>query len=39
MSQALRKLTASINRTQCMVIFINQIRMKILVRFLMATRK
>ena len=29
MSQALRKLTASINRTQCMVIFINQIRMKI----------
>src|SRR5919106_3906755 len=26
MSQALRKLTASISRTQCMVIFINQIR-------------
>ncbi len=29
MSQALRKLTASISRSQCMVIFINQIRMKI----------
>lgn len=29
MSQALRKLTASINRTNCTVIFINQIRMKI----------
>ena len=29
MSQALRKLTASISRTNCMVIFINQIRMKI----------
>ena len=29
MSQALRKLTASINRSQTMVIFINQIRMKI----------
>jgi recombination protein RecA len=28
MSQALRKLTASISRTNCMVIFINQIRMK-----------
>jgi recombination protein RecA len=33
MSQALRKLTASINRTNCMVIFINQIRMKIGVMF------
>lgn len=29
MSQALRKLTSSINKTQSMVIFINQIRMKI----------
>ncbi|MCI5850222.1 MAG: recombinase RecA, partial [Sutterellaceae bacterium] len=29
MSQALRKLTSSISRTQCIVIFINQIRMKI----------
>ncbi len=33
MSQALRKLTASINRSKCMVIFINQIRMKIGVMF------
>jgi recombination protein RecA len=33
MSQALRKLTASISRTSCMVIFINQIRMKIGVMF------
>jgi recombination protein RecA len=33
MSQALRKLTASINRSQTMVIFINQIRMKIGVMF------
>ncbi len=33
MSQALRKLTASISRTNCMVIFINQIRMKIGVMF------
>jgi len=33
MSQALRKLTASIKRTNCMVIFINQIRMKIGVMF------
>ncbi|RJX30334.1 MAG: recombinase RecA [Oxalobacter sp.] len=33
MSQALRKLTASINRTNTMVIFINQIRMKIGVMF------
>ena len=29
MSQALRKLTASISRSNCMVIFINQLRMKI----------
>lgn len=29
MSQALRKLTTSISRTKCIVIFINQIRMKI----------
>ncbi|WP_279479799.1 recombinase RecA [Aureimonas sp. SK2] len=29
MSQALRKLTGSISRSKCMVIFINQIRMKI----------
>ena len=33
MSQALRKLTATINKTQTMVIFINQIRMKIGVMF------
>ena len=33
MSQALRKLTGSISRTHCMVIFINQIRMKIGVMF------
>ena len=33
MSQALRKLTASISRTNCMVIFINQIRMKIGIIF------
>jgi recombination protein RecA len=33
MSQALRKLTGSISRSQCMVIFINQIRMKIGVMF------
>jgi recombination protein RecA len=33
MSQALRKLTASISRSQTMVIFINQIRMKIGVMF------
>ncbi len=33
MSQALRKLTANINRSNCMVIFINQIRMKIGVMF------
>ncbi|CAM5402508.1 recombinase RecA [Eoetvoesiella caeni] len=33
MSQALRKLTASIKRANCMVIFINQIRMKIGVMF------
>jgi len=29
MSQALRKLTGSISRSKCMVVFINQIRMKI----------
>jgi recombination protein RecA len=33
MSQALRKLTASIKKANCMVIFINQIRMKIGVMF------
>jgi recombination protein RecA len=33
MSQALRKLTGTINRTNTMVIFINQIRMKIGVMF------
>ena len=33
MSQALRKLTATISKTQCTVIFINQIRMKIGVMF------
>ncbi|MCE5972143.1 recombinase RecA [Sinirhodobacter sp. WL0062] len=33
MSQAMRKLTASIGRSNCMVIFINQIRMKIGVMF------
>jgi recombination protein RecA len=33
MSQALRKLTGSISRSQCMIIFINQIRMKIGVMF------
>ena len=33
MSQALRKLTASISRSNCMVIFINQIRMKIGVMY------
>jgi len=33
MSQAMRKLTGSIARTNCMVIFINQIRMKIGVMF------
>jgi recombination protein RecA len=33
MSQALRKLTASINRSNTMVIFINQIRMKIGVMY------
>ncbi len=33
MSQALRKLTGNIKRTNCMVIFINQIRMKIGVMF------
>jgi len=33
MSQALRKLTANIKKTNCTVIFINQIRMKIGVMF------
>jgi len=33
MSQALRKLTSSISRSRCLVIFINQIRMKIGVMF------
>jgi recombination protein RecA len=33
MSQALRKLTGNIKRSNCMVIFINQIRMKIGVMF------
>ena len=33
MSQALRKLTASVVRSNCMIIFINQIRMKIGVMF------
>ncbi len=33
MSQALRKLTASIKKANCMVVFINQIRMKIGVMF------
>lgn len=33
MSQALRKLTGIISRTQCSVIFINQIRMKIGITF------
>ncbi|MFA9442544.1 MAG: recombinase RecA [Hyphomicrobium sp.] len=33
MSKALRKLTASISKSRCMVIFINQIRMKIGVMF------
>jgi recombination protein RecA len=33
MSQALRKITGSISKSRCMVIFINQIRMKIGVMF------
>ena len=33
MSQALRKITGSISRSNCMVIFINQIRMKICVMY------
>ncbi len=33
MSQALRKLTGTVSRSNCMVIFINQIRMKIGVMF------
>jgi recombination protein RecA len=33
MSQALRKLTGSLNKSQCLMIFINQLRMKIGVMF------
>ena len=33
MSQALRKLTSSISKSNCLVIFINQIRLKIGVMF------
>ena len=33
MSQALRKLTASVSRSNCLLVFINQIRMKIGVMF------
>src|SRR5271170_2106383 len=33
MSQALRKLTATVSKSQCLLIFINQIRMKIGVMF------
>ena len=33
MSQALRKLTSSVSRSRCLIIFINQIRMKIGVMF------
>lgn len=33
MSQALRKLTAAINRSKCVVIFINQLREKIGIMF------
>ena len=33
MSQAMRKLTGSIGKSNCMVVFINQIRMKICVMF------
>jgi recombination protein RecA len=33
MSQALRKLTASVSKSNCMIVFINQIRMKIGVMF------
>src|SRR6202000_2273664 len=33
MSQALRKLTGSISKSNCLIIFINQIRMKIGVMF------
>ena len=33
MSQAFRKLTATINKTGCTLIFINQLRMKIGVMF------
>ena len=33
MSQALRKLTAIVNKSKCIIVFINQIRMKIGVMF------
>ena len=33
MSQALRKLTAAINKSNCIVIFINQLREKIGIMF------
>ena len=33
LSQALRKITASVSKTKCMIVFINQIRMKIGVVF------
>ena len=33
LSQAMRKLTGAIKQTNCLVIFINQIRMKIGVMF------
>src|ERR1035437_5622802 len=33
MSQALRKLTGSINKSQCVVIFINQLREKVGIMF------
>ena len=33
MSQALRKLTSSISKSNCLVIFINQIRQKIGIMF------
>lgn len=33
MSQALRKLTVSINKSKCVVIFINQLREKIGIMF------
>ena len=39
MSQALRKLTGNIKRCNCMVIFINQLRMKIGVMMPARVRK